>query len=285
MKKLLTLAIAALALAACQDKGKTVPAEEVLRQRDSLMAIISDKDNELNDFMASFTDVQDGLRQISEAEGRVTVANANLEVARNREVVRENMDFIRKSLEERREQIANLQARLKKSSLNVEKMQAAINNLQKQVEEQNAHIQQLEVQLAEKDARIAQQADTISQHAARINELSDQNRRKDETVAAQDKALNEAYFVFGTKAELKNQKILSSGEVLTQADFNKDYFTRIDIRVDKQIKLYSKRATIKTTHPAGSYTLTKDSKGEYVLNIVNPKEFWSTSRYLVVLVK
>ena len=105
------------------------------------------------------------------------------------------------------------------------------------------------------------------------------------TVAEQDKSLNAAWFVFGTKSELKAQKILQSGDVLKSADFNKDYFTQIDIRTTKEIKLYSKRAELLTTHPTGSYELVKDDKGQLTLKITNPAEFWSVSRYLVIQVK
>ena len=70
-----------------------------------------------------------------------------------------------------------------------------------------------------------------------------------------------------------------------QSNFNKNYFTKIDIRVDKEIKLYSKSARMLTSHPAGSYTLQPDAQQQYVLRITNPQQFWSTSKYLVVLVK
>ncbi|WP_256387549.1 hypothetical protein [Prevotella sp. P3-122] len=40
-----------------------------------------------------------------------------------------------------------------------------------------------------------------------------------------------------------------------------------------------------TTHPSSSYTLAQDAKKQYVLRITNPQIFWSTSKYLVVLVK
>ena len=89
------------------------------------------------------------------------------------------------------------------------------------------------------------------------------------------------------QAELasKNKKILEKGDVLKSADFNKDYFTQIDIRTTKEIKLYSKRAELLTTHPAKSYELVKDDKGQLTLKITNPKEFWSVSKYLVIQVK
>ena len=86
------------------------------------------------------------------------------------------------------------------------------------------------------------------------------------------------------KKELKEQHIMENGKVL-QSNFNKNYFAKIDIRIDKEIKFYSKSARILTMHPSGSYTLTPDVNKQYVLRITNPQLFWSTSKYLVVLVK
>ena len=61
--------------------------------------------------------------------------------------------------------------------------------------------------------------------------------------------------------------------------------TKIDIRVEKEIKFYSKSAKILTMHPSGSYTLQRNAQKQYVLRITNPQIFWSTSKYLVVVVK
>ena len=78
--------------------------------------------------------------------------------------------------------------------------------------------------------------------------------------------------------------MLHKGKVL-QGNFNKNYFTKVDIRVDKEIKLYSKKAELLTSHPAGSYTLKLDAQQQYVLRITDPQNFWGASKYLVVLVK
>ena len=86
------------------------------------------------------------------------------------------------------------------------------------------------------------------------------------------------------KKELKEQRIIDGDRVL-ESNFNKSYFTKIDIRVEKEIKLYSKYAKILTMHPSDSYTLEKDANKQYVLRITNPQIFWSTSKYLVILVK
>ena len=89
---------------------------------------------------------------------------------------------------------------------------------------------------------------------------------------------------YETKEELKEQNILSKKEVL-RSDFNKNYFTKIDIRIEKEVKLYSKKAELLTAHPKGSYTLAPDASGQLVIRITDPDKFWSTSKYMVILVK
>ena len=96
---------------------------------------------------------------------------------------------------------------------------------------------------------------------------------------------NSAWFVFGTQRELEEQGILSNNRMVANLSQRKDYFTKIDIRIDKTIKLYSSVAEILSNHPRSSYTLTLDAKKQYVLQISDPYLFWSRSKYLVIRVK
>lgn len=283
MKRLSIIPVCILALASCTQGNKST--DETLRERDSLMQILNQKDEELNDLMTSINEVQEGFQRINEAEGRITVANGNLESNSSREVIRENIEYIQNAMQQNRDLIAQLQQKLKTSSFNAQALQKTIENLQAQLDQQNQRIQELEANLAEKDIVIAQQGDQIDNLNENVNTLTEENKQKAQTVAAQDKELNKAWFVFGTKAELKEQKILKNGDVLKSSDFNKNYFTEVDIRTMKEIKLYSKKATLLTNHPAGTYTLEKDSKGEYVLRITNAQKFWSVSKFLVIQVK
>jgi hypothetical protein len=122
-----------------------------------------------------------------------------------------------------------------------------------------------------------------------VTNLTEENTQHQQTITNQDMELNTAYFVFGTKKELKNQGILDGGGLFKKAkvssSYNNEYFTKIDIRTTKEIKLYSNKADIKTSHPAGSYSLDKDGNDQLVLHITNPKQFWNNSKYLVIVVK
>jgi len=163
-------------------------------------------------------------------------------------------------------------------------LRKTLENLTAQLEEKESELAVLRQELEAKDIHIAELDEQVSQLNEDVVMLKDENAQKTETIGSQDKELHTAWYVFGTKRELKEQNILKSGEVL-QGNFNKNYFTKIDIRVDKEIKLMSRDARILTNHPAGTYTLERDANKQYVLRITNPQQFWSTSKYLVVQVK
>ena len=55
--------------------------------------------------------------------------------------------------------------------------------------------------------------DAVAGLSQNVSELTAENEAKAATVASQDKALNAAWFVFRTKSELKDQKILEKGPV------------------------------------------------------------------------
>ncbi len=280
---LAALVVVMVTLVSCSRDGQNTSGDG--DDRDSLMQIISQKDEELNDFVGFVNEIEEGFQRIGEAEGRITVTDGDIESASQRESIRENMTFIQETMKKNKALIAQLEDKLRKSSGSVTELNRTLDNLKEQMGLRDAHIQELMASLAEKDSVIAQQLLEIGSLTGSVTSLTEENRQKSETVASQEKELNEAWFVFGTKAELKEQKILSSGDVLRSDDFNKNYFTEVDIRTMKEIKLYSHKAEMLTSHPDGSYTLKKDQSGDYVLTITNYKKFWSVSKFLVVLVK
>jgi chromosome segregation ATPase len=233
--------------------------------------------------MGTLNEIQEGFREINEAENRVNVVKDG-ERANKAQQIRENIQFISQRMAQNRELIKKLQQQMRESTVKGNEFQKTIINLTKQLEQSNETLQQLRAELDAKDIHISELDETIANQNTDIKNLKTESEQKTETINTQDKQLNTAWFVFGTKSELKEQGILKDGKVL-QGNFNKNYFTKIDIRVDKEIKLYSKSAKLLTMHPSSSYTLTQDANKQYILKINNPQLFWSTSKYLVVLVK
>lgn len=282
MKK--TVFLSLLSAALLSSCGNGAQNEALKAQNDSLMVVLSNRNTELDEIMGAFNEVQEGFRQINEAENRVDLQSGSIsENSANK--IKDDIRFISEKLQSNREQIAKLEKQLQNSQYNSAQLKKAIANLTKELEARQQQIETLQTELAAKNIRIAELDEAVAGLNQNVSDLTAENEAKSATVASQDKALNAAWFVFGTKSELKEQKILEKGDVLKSADFNKDYFTQIDIRTDKEIKLYSKRAELLTTHPDGSYELVKDAKGQLILKITNPTDFWSVSRYLVIQVR
>lgn len=285
MKKIIIVAAGILMMSACGNQNQNESNTRLQQQVDSLQTIVDNKDSELNDIIVTMTEVQNGIRRIAEAEGRVTVADGNQENVSSRAIIRDNMEYICEAMQQNRELVAQLREKLNASRFKADKLKNLVDGLQSQVESQNLRIQELQASLVEKDSTILAQTMRIDSLSQNVASLTESARENDGTMVRQEKQINNAWFVFGTKAELKEQGILKGGEVLKDAGFNKDYFTEIDIRQVKNIKTYSKSVRLLTTHPDGSYMLAKDAKGYYELHISNPSRFWSVSKYLVMQVK
>lgn len=286
MKKILIMLAAVLCICSCESKKNKENIGDM--EKDSLRTVVAQKENEINDLLSILNEVRSGFEAINAAEGRINVARQGGE-ENHREVLRQNMAEIQRTLQMNNELINTLRQQLKESSISSSKLKATmeetINNLTTQMEEKTQEIARLQSELAKKDATIAEQQVAIADLSSNVQELSHQNTQKSETVARQDKDLHTAYYVFGTKKELKQQNILDGSEVLRSKNFAKDYFTKIDTRVTKVVHLYSKSAKLMTNHPADSYTLDRDSQKQYTLRITDPEKFWSVSKYLVIVVK
>ena len=74
MKKVFFVAAAFIVLAAtsCKNEPRVAQVADTTT-RDSLQKIIDQKDNEINDMMSTLNQIQEGFREIAQAENRVNI--------------------------------------------------------------------------------------------------------------------------------------------------------------------------------------------------------------------
>ncbi|MBQ0085040.1 MAG: hypothetical protein KBS65_02225 [Prevotella sp.] len=289
MKKFLVFVSTAILLFGCGN-GKSDKMMSSDMKMDSLQSIIDNRDNEINEMIATLNEIQEGFKVINEAEDRLTLAK-NGEGVDKMVLIRENISYIQDRMQQNRQLINKLQQQVKESSYKSEQLRKTVADYLQQLTEKDKELSLLRAQLSAKDVEIRELDDKLDRVSGDLTAVTKDNTEKTKTLASnkatiaqQDMKLNEGFYVFGTKKELKDQQIIDGGKLLF-SDFNKDYFTKVDIRVDTEIKLYSKSAKVLTHHPAKSYILIPDAKGLYTLKIVDTSAFWSTSKYLVILVK
>jgi DNA repair exonuclease SbcCD ATPase subunit len=283
MKKIFFMTLLAVMICGCNEKKSGVVGSSEV---DSLSLLTRENEqlrNEQEELLSTLNEIEDGFREITEAQGRLTIDRRG-EGADARERIKENMQYIQQTMAQNAELIEKLQARAKESGRKNEQLQRTIQNLMAQMEQKTVEIEQLRQELESKNIRITeleQQAVNLNQN---IDNLQQQTHEQNQTISQQDRQLNTAWYALGSKKELKDHNILKSGKVL-QDGFDASFFTEIDIRRVNRLNLNSKKAEILTTHPTGSYNLERDGNKIYTLQILDPQQFWSTSKYLVVQVK
>ena len=283
MKKIICLALCATMLASCEFYTKRE--KELTAQNESLVAELTEKNMALEQAIQSIANIQEGFRVINEAEGRVNIQSQVGEGITDAERMKEDILFIREKMEANRKQIERLEKKLKASGIEASSLRKVIANLQKELDAKVASIAALQAELAEKNIRISELDKAVATLTGDVNTLQQLSDAQQEMIEKQEMQLNAAWYVYSTAKELKEQNILKSGDVMSSSDFNKNYFTEIDIRVDRVFPLYAKHAKLMTVHPEGSYEFVKDADKQLTLKVLDLDAFWSVSRYMVIQVR
>ena len=278
MKKIVCSALCVLTLVACNNAQRE---KELAATNDSLAVALDEKTEALDQAMQAIADIQEGFRVINAAEGRMAI-HAGVEGVTDTQLLKEDICFIQQRMEANREQIERLQKKLKANDIELDGLRKVLTNLQRELDDKVARIAALQAELLEKNIRIAELDSAVIMLTSDVNTLHKMADQQQELIEQQVLQLNAAWYVYGTAKELKDQNILKSGKVFSSTDFNKNYFTEIDVRDDKVFPLYAKHAKLLTTHPEGSYELSSDEDKQLTLSIVDVDAFWSVSRYLVI---
>jgi len=247
------------------------------------------KDSLLNELFLSVNAIEKNLSDITLKEKLITDAPAtelrsDLDV---REKIMEEIIMINNIIEENKKRISQLKNQLKKSDVNIASLQDNIKLLTQRIEEKEREIADLKEQLVKANFK-------IEQLNATVDTLEEANAEKSKVISQQDLQIvemNTVWYVIGTKKELQDKEIIDKSGGLFSDDMkmndmiNPDDFTTADIRKITRINFETKKAELATVHPAGSYKFIEEDELVKGIEILNPSEFWKSSRFLVVIIK
>lgn len=287
MKKVLLICICTAMLTSCGQNSADY--KKLKAENDSLRLENTKGNNDLNEMLSIMNDVEADFQSIRDAENYLTIQQqTGGEMSQSRrDQIKQNMQLITETLKKNKEQINQLQEQLKKSGIKSSALKKTIDRLSSELDQKSTMIVALQEDLAKKNIRIQELDEMVNTLNEDVESLATKTATQSERINAQEKALNTAYYCFGTAKELKDQKILSGGGLFAkskalQSGFNKDYFISIDLREVKEIPLFANKAKLKSNHPEGSYEFVKDEDGNLTLNITDEKAFWSLGKYLVI---
>ncbi len=284
MKKVLFLSLAALPfLFSCGSGDEKVVNhyEDSLKNvNQNLSGQVVEKDSAIFGFIRAFNEIQDNLDVIKEKEKLLTTSSQTGELNQDQKgKVIADIQAIYDLMVKNKEKLNSMNKKLKKANLKISEFQDMI--------------ERLNIQIAEKDAEISSLKGQLEKLNIELTEVTMNYEAAKQMLEEKTVQLHKAYYAFGTSKELITQGVLTKeggfigiGKAQKLKDnFNKNYFTEIDASETTTIPLSCKKAKIITNHPSASYKMegTKEKVEKLLIN--NADQFWSASKYLVVVVE
>ncbi len=186
-------------------------------------------------------------------------------------------------LNEGKAKIELLKKEVSQSKKNMKSLKALIDNLQEKLEEKDGQIVELKKELEKVNVRVQ----TVERS---FDSLAVSHARRGARIEQQTEVINTVFWATGNYTTLKEKKVISSGGFLNarsgariSSDFNQDYFKSADRRKLLEIPIGTRNIHFATNHPSTSYELVKTDFMIEKLVILDPDAFWSSSRYLVII--
>ena len=251
--------------------------DELLKENLLLKREISENDSIVNSYASYINKVRENLHQIREHKGLIVIDKKNPEQLSIDNAIQE-IEIIGNLMVENDRLINQLKSDLKNSDMQLGEFEKTILSLSEEVQIKNREIYYLQQEMESMDASLGELFDAYNEKVAELDVIND--------------LLNTGWFTIGSKSELLNNGIITKeGGVIgigrtsvLKDDFNKSYFTKVNINEFIEIPLGVKSVDFITSHPKSSYELIGDSPIKKV-KILDSGKFWSISKHLVIMVK
>jgi len=292
MKNLLLFSIALVVFTSCHNYKQD--AERLAAQRDSIRVEAAFKDSLMVDALNDFNQIQTALDSIKELEKIVSAQSArgNEMNKMQKQQILEDIALLNQLIKNNKEQTAALQKKLNNSNYRIGKLNSTITQLEKMVKNLEGQINEKDTEIVALTQEVGKLNVDISTLTQKIAVVETESAEKTNKIEEQIVKLNTAYYAYGSKSELEDNGVVERtggligiGKTTTiKEDFNRDYFTEVDIREFDMIPLMVKKAEVVSVHPAGSFHISGEKTAD-TLFVDNKVEFWKASKFLVIVTK
>lgn len=292
MKRIIYLLLLLLPLASCTG---TKNAEQLTRERDSLNTLLAQKDSMMDNVFTAMNVVAENLDAIKTRENLITKSAANEEIRKESAAqINQDIEAINQLLLQNKETIARLQrsaAALKQANVKIAGLEKMIAQLDRQVEEKNQEISLLKGNLQNMQVKVTELNTQVSDLNTKVTDLNQQRETLAGEVKSTNDALNTAYYIVGSEKELLSKEIVyKRGFIGRTLKINEnrslESFTQVDLRLLDEVMVGQKKASLVSSHPAGSYDWVMDANGVFEsLKITDKAKFWEYSKVLVISYK
>jgi predicted nuclease with TOPRIM domain len=290
MKKWFILIMLVTVIFGCKHRQQQIDRLSVVR--DSLNQVASEKDSAIMEFLTGYNQIQANLDSIKTVEKLVTVSSGQrgeLKSSQKRQIM-EDIALLSQLLQKNKEMTSNLQKKLNGANAKLSQLQGLVAEFEKMVANLNEQVQTKDAEIAKLTEDVQRLNIDVSQLTNQVQQVTQESQEKTQVIDKQTVALNKAFYAIGTVKELKENNVLvKEGGVLgmgrtlkMKKDFNRDYFTEVDIRKFDMLPLMVKKVKVVSVHPVGSYHISGEKRAD-TLFIDNSQDFWKVSKYLLIV--
>lgn len=287
--------IVMVALVSCNQEK----VDQLSEENKQLSTEKADLNTQLETYMKTFNDIESNLAEIKAREEKINLKTSDDVENRTdaKTAIVADIQAINGLMLENKQKIGQLQNELESTDSEFRKMVASLNRRVKEKDNEivtlKTDLEQLNIeknQLTATVVNLETSVDTLENKTAFQRKVIDSQT---DIIADKENALNTAYVAVGTFKALKNSKVIDKeGGILgigatekLNDDFNQQAFNKINIKDVTIIPLASEKAELVTTHPKGSYELAiNETDKTSQLHILNPDQFWASSKHLVLMV-
>ncbi len=297
--KHLFIVIATLFLFSCSQSEEEKKIEELNNKIEAIKSNKERQDSALNYYVAISNQLHDDLDQITYKQKGIILKLKDDPGSLDQPDSQINKDIkaIGELITSSEENIAIFKEKIAMSEVNLKDFDIFMENITKNIDRKNFQIKDLQSQLEAVDVAFDDLFVIFDETLTELDitkldlEKTKNNLSKAEKSLEESKKYNNTvWYVMGTKKELVKKGIVSSeGGIIglgknneLSGEFNISYFTKGSRNKLKKINIpeETKKLDFITSHPKSSYHV----EGK-ILKIVNSNDFWSISKYLVIVLK
>lgn len=281
MKKTLTIlsvVLLAFVLNSCVESSKKY--QQLLAEKEALAVENQTIEDDYNAALGIINDVENNINAINDAESLMMIED---EGASQRDHINSELIHIKEVMAINRARLDSLTNVLDKANRDRGYLRNTIKKLQAQIKEKEEMIALMQEQIEQKDKQITSLNTAVNNLNENLNDMSVKNDEQRQLIANQIEQMNTVYYIAAKKKELKRMGILTSKYILRN-EVPTSLFTKADKSKLNEITIEAKKIIVLSSHPAGSYTIVKND-AQILLQIINPEQFWSITKYLVIITK
>lgn len=291
MKRLITFGVAAAALTAVA----CGPSPEVQERLERLQVVSAEKDSLL-------TIVTENARLMSEITREIAAVTPDAErvTAAGESPYAMTRDSILARVRAVTERVRESEERLARSQRRIRNLAGVSDSLRTQLAQYDTIMVDLRATIDNQKATILSLTERVEQLRLENVQLAGTNEALEDTLRNVEGELNTAYYVVGTRDELKELGVIREeggsrfpliftkvGETLVPAnELDPERFQAIDVRDTREIMLPDSTSAyeiVSAQNLAALEAMPEDGKLRGTIRIANPQEFWSTSRFLILV--